>query len=66
MLLDRARSMPIPDVSSVGNHERSVVNRMIRNLRRLLISAAIAVGLIAAAASPAAAGMSYNHTEPGR
>src|SRR5438552_1786072 len=41
--------------------------RMIRNLRRLLIGAAVAVGLLAATAAPAAAGLaSTNHTEPGR
>jgi hypothetical protein len=40
---------------------------MIRNLRRLLIGAAVAAGLLAATAAPAIAGLSgTNHTEPGR
>ena len=40
---------------------------MIRNLRRLLIGAAVAAGLLAATAAPAAAGLSgLNHAEPGR
>jgi len=40
---------------------------MIRNLRRLMIGAAVVAGLLAATAAPAAAGMTgVNHTEPGR
>lgn len=40
---------------------------MIRNLRRLLIGVAVAAGLLAATAAPAAAGLSAsNHAEPGR
>jgi len=40
---------------------------MMRNLRRLLIGIAVAAGLIAATAAPAAAGLATaNHAEPGR
>jgi len=40
---------------------------MKRNLRRLLIGAAVTAGILAATAAPAAAGLaSTNHTEPGR
>jgi len=40
---------------------------MIRNLRRLLIGAAVAGGLLAATAAPAVAGLATtNHSEPGR
>jgi len=40
---------------------------MIRTLRRLLVGAAVAAGLLAATAAPAVAGMPVgNHTEPGR
>jgi hypothetical protein len=40
---------------------------MVRTLRRLLIGAAVAAGLLAATAAPAVAGISgANHTEPGR
>jgi hypothetical protein len=37
---------------------------MMRRLRYLLVTAAVAAGIVAATAAPAAAGFSENHSEP--
>jgi hypothetical protein len=62
------RLLPIPRVSLLAF--RTIGGEpMIRNLHRLLVGAAVAAGLLAATAAPAAAGLSPgipNHTEPGR
>jgi hypothetical protein len=65
-MLDRAGPMRYPRVS-VPRNPMIGGERMKRNLRRLLIGAAVTAGILAATAAPAAAGLaSTNHTEPGR